>query len=94
MKNIRVFYVKIVLFLVVEFSIYLNRRVFVMSMMNNRRVRAIRNLPVTAICKRYAHGFSVTIKSFLHMVDPRYDSICYHLNELAVVKILQRCRTT
>ena len=31
MKNIRVFYLKIFLFLVVKFSIYLNRRVFVMS---------------------------------------------------------------
>ena len=31
MKNIRIFYMKIFQFLVVKFSIYLNRRVFVMS---------------------------------------------------------------
>ena len=31
MKNIRIFYLKIFLFLVVKFSIYLNRRVFVME---------------------------------------------------------------
>ena len=30
MKNIRIFYLKIVLFFIVKFSIYLNRRVFVM----------------------------------------------------------------
>ena len=30
MKNIRVFYLKIFIFLVVKFSIYLNRHVFVM----------------------------------------------------------------
>ena len=30
MKNIKIFYLKILLFLVVKFSIYLNRRVFVM----------------------------------------------------------------
>ena len=31
MKNIRIFYLKISIFLVVKFSVYLNRRVFVMS---------------------------------------------------------------
>ena len=31
MKNIRIFYLKIFKFLVVKFSIYLNRRVFIMS---------------------------------------------------------------
>ena len=31
MKNIRIFYLKIFPFLVVKFSIYLNRRVFVMN---------------------------------------------------------------
>ena len=31
MKNIRIFYLKIFLFLVVKFSIYLNKRVFVMD---------------------------------------------------------------
>ena len=31
MKNIRFFYLKIFIFLVVKFSIYLNRRVFVMK---------------------------------------------------------------
>ena len=31
MKNIRIFYLKIFLFLVVKFSIYLNRHVFVMN---------------------------------------------------------------
>ena len=30
MKNIRIFYLKIFIFLVVKFSVYLNRRVFVM----------------------------------------------------------------
>ena len=30
MNNIRIFYLKIFLFLVVKFSVYLNRRVFVM----------------------------------------------------------------
>ena len=30
MKNIRIFYLKIFLFLIVKFSLYLNRRVFVM----------------------------------------------------------------
>ena len=30
MKNIRIFYLKIFLFLVVKFSLYLNRHVFVM----------------------------------------------------------------
>ena len=34
MKNIRIFYLKSFLFLVVKFSIYLNRRVFVMK--NNK----------------------------------------------------------
>ena len=31
MKKIRIFYLKIFIFLVVKFSIYLNRRVFVMQ---------------------------------------------------------------
>ena len=31
MKNIRIFYLEIFTFLVVKFSIYLNRRVFVMN---------------------------------------------------------------
>ena len=31
MKNIRIFYVKIFFFLVVKFSVYLNRYVFVME---------------------------------------------------------------
>ena len=31
MKNIRLFYLKIFIFFVVKFSVYLNRRVFVMS---------------------------------------------------------------
>ena len=35
MKNIRMFYLKIFPFLVVKFSIYLNRRVFVMLDVNN-----------------------------------------------------------
>ena len=34
MKNIRFFYLKKCHFLVVKFSIYLNRRVFVMSIFN------------------------------------------------------------
>ena len=34
MKNIRIFYLKICHFLVVKFSIYLNRRVFVMNEQN------------------------------------------------------------
>ena len=32
MKNIRIFYLKIFIFLVVKFSVYLNRHVFVMYM--------------------------------------------------------------
>ena len=35
MKNVRIFYLKIFLFLVVKFSIYLNRRVFVMIFEKN-----------------------------------------------------------
>ena len=35
MKNIKVFYLKIFSFLVVKFSIYLNRRVFVMVLQFN-----------------------------------------------------------
>ena len=35
MKNIRIFYLKIFNFLVVKFSIYLNRHVFVMDWINN-----------------------------------------------------------
>ena len=31
MKNIRIFYLKIFIFLVVKFSVYLNRHVFVMD---------------------------------------------------------------
>ena len=31
MKNIRIFYLKLFTFLVVKFSVYLNRRVFVMD---------------------------------------------------------------
>ena len=31
MKNVRIFYLKMFLFLVIKFSIYLNRRVFVMA---------------------------------------------------------------
>ena len=34
MKNIRIFHLKIFIFLVVNFSIYLNRRVFVMHKVN------------------------------------------------------------
>ena len=34
MKNIRIFYLKICHFLVVKFSVYLNRRVFVMRLAN------------------------------------------------------------
>ena len=35
MKNIRIFYLKIFLFLVVKISIYLNRHVFVMYFLGN-----------------------------------------------------------
>ena len=35
MKNIRVFYLKILNFLVVKFSIHLNRRVFVMDQLTD-----------------------------------------------------------
>ena len=35
MKNIRVFYLKIFIFLEMKFSIYLNRRVFVMTVMRS-----------------------------------------------------------
>ena len=35
MKNIRIFYLNIFIFLVVKFSIYLNRRVFVMKLQND-----------------------------------------------------------
>ena len=31
LKNVRIFYLKIFIFLVVKFAVYLNRRVFVMS---------------------------------------------------------------
>ena len=33
MKNIRIFYLKILIFLVVKLSVYLNRRVFVMYLL-------------------------------------------------------------
>ena len=35
MKNVRIFYLKIFLFLVVKFSIYLNGRIFVMGRLHN-----------------------------------------------------------
>ena len=40
MKNIRIFYLKIFIFLVVKFSVYLNRHVFVMGMLigNNKKI--------------------------------------------------------
>ena len=34
MKNIRIFHLKIFIFLVVKFSVYLNRHVFVMGKLN------------------------------------------------------------
>ena len=45
MKNIRIFYLKIFLFSVVKFSIYLNRRVFVMGY-RNRKILVTLNLHV------------------------------------------------
>ena len=36
MKNIRIFYLKNCHFLVVTFSVYLNRRVFVMYLLNSK----------------------------------------------------------
>ena len=41
MKNIRIFYLKIFPFLVVKFSIYLNRRVFVMTVSIRNRTFTI-----------------------------------------------------
>ena len=38
MKNIRIFNLKILQFLLVKFSVYLNRRVFVMSMQEISKV--------------------------------------------------------
>ena len=48
MKNIRIFYLKICQFLVVKFSIYLNRRVFVMCYAI-RRIRAAHNVETTSV---------------------------------------------
>ena len=36
MKNVSFFYLKIFIFLVVKFSVYLNRRVFVMNVVNEK----------------------------------------------------------
>ena len=41
MKNIRDFYLKIFSFLEVKFSMYLNRRVFVMCYSTSRRVHSL-----------------------------------------------------
>ena len=48
MKNNRIFYLEIFSFLVVKFSIYLNRRVFVMpGICQNNEVENDSNLPVS-----------------------------------------------
>ena len=44
MKNIRIFYLKIFIFLVVKLSIYLNRRVFVMAMFSKKEISIGSNL--------------------------------------------------
>ena len=41
MKNIRIFYLKIFIFLVVKFSIYLNRHVFVMIIIKRLQCRLL-----------------------------------------------------
>ena len=41
MKNIRMFYLKICHFLVVKFSVYLNRHVFVMHVKHHREAHII-----------------------------------------------------
>ena len=44
MKNIRVFYLKIIQFLEVKFSIYLNRRVFVMLLLGYDGIAEARDI--------------------------------------------------
>ena len=44
MKNIRIVYLKICQLLVVKFSIYLNRRVFVMTYYNNNNTSKIKKV--------------------------------------------------
>ena len=56
MENIRIFYLNISIFLVVKFSIYLNRRVFVMVVIHNRPVQS--GLWVTD-CARLVFGHTV-----------------------------------
>ena len=36
MKNIRIIYLKIFIFLIIKFSVYFNRRVFIMVRLNNK----------------------------------------------------------
>ena len=43
MKNIRIFHLKIFIFLVVNFSVYLNRRVFVMKYFLSLCCKNVRN---------------------------------------------------
>ena len=64
MKNIRIFYLKIFLFLVVKFSIYLNRHVFVMYL--NNMIRAVLNFAISlSTCEKKLANLFYFQKTFL-----------------------------
>ena len=68
MKTIRIFYLKICQFLVVKFSIYLNRRVFVMLSLGERRIQLMTELCLIAITKtrlnKYIENFTMKNRKF------------------------------
>ena len=68
MKTIRIFYLKICQFLVVKFSIYLNRRVFVMLSLGERRIQLMTERCLIAITKtrlnKYIENFTMKNRKF------------------------------
>ena len=75
MKNIRTFYLKIFLFLVVKFSVYLNRRVFVMNSSYSLRLiilklyRCFNHGLVICMCVLQNLDFSFRCFTFFHIFN-------------------------
>ena len=63
MKNIRVFYLKIFSFLKVKFSIYLNRRVFVMRSQNSQHSAMNISRRNWSACMKYDKSYTMVLYS-------------------------------
>ena len=67
MKNIRIFYLKIFIFFVVKFSVYLNRRVFVMRIYTKVFVQT---LTITNLTDNYYIGRAMFLVAYADRADP------------------------